>query len=41
MCSINHDMKAIYLHIPKNGGLYIQNVLEKYYGFKTLYFTRY
>ena len=40
MCSINHDMKAIYLHIPKNGGLYIQNVLEKYYGFKTLYFTR-
>jgi hypothetical protein len=40
MCSINHEMKAIYLHIPKNGGLYIQNILEKYYGFKTLYFTR-
>ena len=40
MCSINHEMKAIYLHIPKNGGLFIQNILEKYYGFKTLYFTR-
>lgn len=40
MCSINHEKKAIYLHIPKNGGLFIQNILEKYYGFKTLYFTR-
>jgi hypothetical protein len=40
MCSINHDLKAIYLHIPKNGGLYIQNILEKYYNFKTIYFTR-
>ncbi len=40
MCSINHDLKAIYLHIPKNGGLYVQNILEKYYNFKTIYFTR-
>lgn len=40
MCSINHEMKAIYIHVPKNGGLYVQNILEKYYGFKTLYFTR-
>jgi len=40
MCSINHDLKAIYFHIPKNGGLYVENILNKYYGFKTLYFTR-
>jgi hypothetical protein len=40
MCSINHELKAIYLHIPKNGGLYVQAILEKYYGFKTWYFTR-
>lgn len=40
MCSINHELKAIYLHVPKNGGLYVQNILERYYGFKTLYFTR-
>lgn len=40
MCSINHELKAIYFHIPKNGGLYIENILNKYYGFKTLYFTR-
>ena len=39
MCSINHELKAIYFHIPKNGGLYIQTILEKYYGFKTIYFT--
>ena len=39
MCSINHDLKAIYFHIPKNGGLYIQTVLETFYGFKTFYFT--
>jgi hypothetical protein len=40
MCSINHHLKAIYVHIPKNGGLYIQNILEKYYNFETIYFTR-
>lgn len=40
MCSINHDMKAIFFHIPKNGGLYVENILNKYYGFKTYYFTR-
>ena len=40
MCSINHDLKAIFFHIPKNGGLYVQNILEKYYGFDTVYFTR-
>jgi hypothetical protein len=40
MCSINHELKAIYIHIPKNGGLYIEDILTKYYGFRTLYFTR-
>jgi hypothetical protein len=40
MCSINHDLKAIYIHLPKNGGLYVEDILTKYYGFKTLYFTR-
>lgn len=40
MCSINHEWKAVYVHIPKNGGLYVQTVLEKFYGFKTYYFTR-
>lgn len=39
MCSINHDLKAIYLHIPKNGGLYIEHVLNKYYNFKSYYLT--
>ncbi len=40
MCSINHELKAIYIHIPKNGGLYVEDILNKYYGFKTLYYTR-
>lgn len=39
MCSINHELKAIYIHLPKNGGLYIQKILEEFYGFKTMYFT--
>jgi hypothetical protein len=33
MCSVNHDLKAIYIHIPKNGGSYIETILQKYYGF--------
>jgi hypothetical protein len=41
MCSINHDLKAIYIHIPKNGGSSIANILETYYGFKKKkYFCR-
>jgi hypothetical protein len=39
MCSINHDLKAIYIHLPKNGGLYIEKILDEFYGFKTMYFT--
>ena len=39
MCSINHDLKAIFIHIPKTAGTYIANHLEEYYGFKT-YLTR-
>jgi len=34
MCSVNHDLKAIYIHLPKNGGSYIGNILETFYGFK-------
>jgi len=34
MCSINHDLKAIYIHIPKNGGSYVTKILENYYGFE-------
>ena len=39
MCSINHDLKAIYIHIPKCGGLHVQQILESCYNFKTTYFT--
>jgi len=38
MCSINHDLKAIYMHIPKVAGNTIKNILEEYYNFKTMYF---
>ncbi len=40
MCSINHDKKAIFLHINKTGGSYIAGTLEKYYGFQTFYLKR-
>jgi hypothetical protein len=33
MCSINHEKKAIFIHIPKTAGTFIYNNLEKYYGF--------
>lgn len=39
MCSVNHDLKSIFIHVPKCGGLSIQMLLEKQYGFKTAYFT--
>lgn len=40
MCSINHDLKAIFIHIPKTAGTYIANHLENYYGFKTYLIRR-
>ena len=40
MCSINHDLKAVYLHIPKTGGSYISSILSTYYGFKNYYLKR-
>lgn len=39
MCSINHDLKCVYIHTPKCGGTYIANILERFYNFKTYYFT--
>jgi len=33
MLYINHEKKAIFIHIPKTAGSYISNVLVKYYGF--------
>jgi hypothetical protein len=35
MIYINHDVKAIFIHIPKTGGSYIGPTLVKYYGFKS------
>ena len=40
MCSINHDKKCIFIHVPKTGGTYIRENLEKYYGFKTYHTKR-
>lgn len=40
MCSINHDLKACYIHIPKTGGSYVSSILSKYYGFKNYYLKR-
>jgi len=33
MGSINHNLKAIYIHNPKCGGLYITKILETFYDF--------
>jgi len=40
MCSINHDKKALFIHIPKNGGSYIATILAENYGFKNYYLKR-
>ena len=40
MCSINHDLKAIFIHIHKTGGTTIAMNLKKYYGFETYYLRR-
>ena len=33
MIYINHEKKAIFIHIPKTGGSYIGPTLVRYYGF--------
>ena len=33
MCSINHEKKAIFIHIPKTAGIYIRSTLTEKYGF--------
>lgn len=33
MLYINHEKKAIFIHIPKTAGSYISDILVKYYGF--------
>ena len=40
MCSINHDLKTVFIHIHKTGGTYISYMLQKYYGFKNYYLRR-
>lgn len=35
MCSVNHEKKAIFIHIPKTAGIYVRSTLDKYYGFET------
>ncbi len=40
MCSINHDLKAIFIHVHKTGGSYIASILKQYYGFETYYLKR-
>ena len=34
MCSINHEKKAIFIHIPKTAGIYVRETLSKNYGFE-------
>ena len=33
MVSISHDLKAIFIHLPKNGGSSISSILHMHYGF--------
>ncbi len=40
MCSINHDLKAVFIHVHKTGGSYIASVLKRFYGFETYYLKR-
>ena len=40
MCSVNHDLKAIYIHIHKTGGTTMAMNLKKYYNFQTYYLRR-
>lgn len=41
MIAINDELEAIYIHIPKNGGTYIKNVLEHCYNFKLFSFNNF
>jgi len=34
MCSINHEKKSIFIHIPKTAGIYVRENLSNYYGFE-------
>jgi hypothetical protein len=36
MCSINHDLKAIFIHLPKCGGSFTTTMLSKYYDFENI-----
>uniref|UniRef100_A0A6C0ID05 Sulfotransferase domain-containing protein n=1 Tax=viral metagenome TaxID=1070528 RepID=A0A6C0ID05_9ZZZZ len=36
MVFINDELKAIYIHNPKCGGVYIRNILCEFYGFKSI-----
>jgi hypothetical protein len=38
MASINHKLNAIYFHIPKTAGTYIQSTLDEYYKFTSYNF---
>jgi hypothetical protein len=40
MCSINHNLKAVFIHVHKTGGTYVSYMLHKYYGFKNYYLRR-
>ena len=40
MCSINHDLKTVFIHVHKTGGTYLSYMLHKYYGFKNYYLRR-
>jgi hypothetical protein len=36
MCSINHDLKAIFIHVPKCGGSFTSRILKNYYDFESI-----
>lgn len=36
MCSINHELKAIYIHVPKCGGSFVGGILRNYYNFESI-----
>ena len=40
MCSINHEKKAIFIHIPKTAGIYIRTQLLNNYDFELYLFQR-